>query len=153
MYTVIIHWITGRASNDPATYTILEMLAKRKEHEQVLFELESGIEAAGGESVACRSWIATNNEWVGIETMQEIKIQVASLETAWLIFSTVNHLLEICGNYSGNIRLGDSFHKAEDLLSQAAKYEKILRQVFREIKRKDYSAAAIRRTLKQALEH
>lgn len=85
--------------------------------------------------------------------MQEIKIQVASLDTAWSIFNTIDSLLKICGNYSGNIRLGEDFHTAEDFASQAAKYEKVLRQVFREIKRKDHSAAAIRRTLKQALEN
>jgi hypothetical protein len=87
-------------------------------------------------------------------TMRMIEFEVDDLEKAWKIYDNVRFVLEhLFGNYTINVKSGIGLSGSLDFLFLASRYEQILLDVHRQIKRKKYSVASIRRQLKDAFEN
>lgn len=87
-------------------------------------------------------------------TMRMIEFEVNDLKKAWKIFDNVRFILEsLFGNYTINVKSGIGLSGSLDFIFLASRYERILLDIHRQIKRKKYSVAAIRRQLKDTLEN
>ncbi len=84
--------------------------------------------------------------------MMMIEFRVETFAVAWRIYREANSILELmCSNYTANVKTGIGLAGSDDFIWTAARYEIALRDVLKQIKRRKYSAATIRRTLENSL--